>query len=51
VQAAPATPVTPSSSGGTSSGGGGAMSAAWVAGLGVAAWALRRANRRVVCRS
>jgi serine protease len=47
VQAAP-TPVTPSSSGGTpsSSGGGGAMSAVWVAWLGVAACALRRANRR-----
>ncbi len=49
VQAAPVTPVTPvtpSSSGGTSSGGGGAMSAVWVAWLGVAAWALRRNDRR-----
>jgi serine protease len=51
VQATPATPVTPSSSGGTGSSGGGAISALWAAGLGLAAWALRRSSRRAVDRA
>jgi hypothetical protein len=49
VQAAPVTPST-SASTTSSSSGGGAMSALWVAWLGVAACALRRANRRAACR-
>jgi len=42
VAAAPSTNPTPPPSPGTGSGGGGAASGAWVAGVGLAAWVLRR---------
>jgi serine protease len=52
VQAVSATPATPAATGGSSGGGsgGGAMSAAWVAGLGLAAGVLYRTRRRAACR-
>jgi serine protease len=46
VAAPPSTNPTPAPGGGGGGGGGGAASGAWVAGVGLAAWVLRRLQRR-----